>query len=136
MRLRLSTLLQQILVIAMAVIVVPAIAQDVPPGQGRDGEIEDLQIEIIKERQITLPPANRNFQKIPPRPAEQVPASVIYDFREFNFQAPEVSPRIRPLRLRQESNSQTYGGYLSLGYGNYGSPYAEAFLNSGKDQRK
>lgn len=120
----------------MAVIVVPASAQDVPAGQGRDGEIEDLQIEIIKERQITLPPANRNFQKIPPRPAEQVPASVLYDFREFNFQAPEVSPRIRPLRLRQESNSQTYGGYLSLGYGNYGSPYAEAFLNSGKDQRK
>ena len=34
--------------IAMAVIVVAAIAQDVPPDQGRDGEIEDLQIEIIE----------------------------------------------------------------------------------------
>jgi hypothetical protein len=31
-----------------------------------DGEIENVEIEIVKERQITLPKANRNFEKIPP----------------------------------------------------------------------
>lgn len=115
---------------------VTADAQDQPPGQGRDGALEDIQIEIIKEREITLPPANRNFEKIPPRPAEQFVPSVDYDFQPFNFHAPEISPRIRPLRVKQEGSGQTYGGYLNLGYGNYGSPYAEAFLNSRKDKRK
>lgn len=136
MRLRAITIRHQILAIIATFIFVPILAQDQQPGRGNDGEIEDLQIEIIKERQITLPPANRNFEKIPPRPAEETPASVNYDFRPFNFQAPEVSPRIRPLRIRQDDNAQMYGGYLSLGYGNYGSPYAEAFLNSRKDKRK
>jgi hypothetical protein len=100
------------------------------------GGLEDVEVEIIKERQLTLPPASRNFEKIPPRPAEQAPPSVTYDFQSFSFQAPEVVPRIRPLRLKQESATQAYGGYVSLGYGNYASPYAEAFLNNRKDSRK
>ncbi|HNP07017.1 MAG TPA: hypothetical protein PKN99_05300, partial [Cyclobacteriaceae bacterium] len=33
----------------------------------RDGEIGDVEIEIIRERQIVLPRANRNFEKVPPR---------------------------------------------------------------------
>src|SRR5690606_16023685 len=107
----------------------PVAAQDT-------GGLEDVEVEIIKERQLTLPPASRNFEKIPPRPAEQAPPSVTYDFRSFNFQAPEIVPRIRPLRLKQESATQAYGGYVSLGYGNYASPYAEAFLNNRKDSRK
>lgn len=131
-----STIFQQCLVIIAACVFVPAVAQNTPPGQGRDGELEDVQIEIIKERQITLPPANRNFEKIPPRAAEQTTPSVDYNFKPFNFQAPEISPRIRPLRLKQENNVQAYGGYLSLGYGNYSTPYAEAFLNSRKDKKK
>lgn len=136
MRIRALTIPHRFLAIIAAFMLSPAFGQNEQPGRGNDGEIEDLQIEIIKERQITLPPANRNFEKIPPRPAEQTPVIVDYEFRPFNFQAPEISPRIRPLRLRQENNAQTYGGYLNLGYGNYGSPYAEAFLNSRKDKRK
>lgn len=100
------------------------------------GGLEDVQVEIIKERQLTLPPANRNYEKIPPRPAEQTAPSVTYDFRSFSFEAPEVAPRIRPLRLKQDGTTQPYGGYVSLGYGNYASPYAEAFLNNRKDARK
>jgi hypothetical protein len=30
-----------------------------------EGEIEKVEIEIVKERQIILPKANRNFQKVP-----------------------------------------------------------------------
>ncbi|HEY8511963.1 MAG TPA: hypothetical protein VIL31_08390 [Cyclobacteriaceae bacterium] len=115
--------------LAVSLVAVRVSAQDT-------GGLEDVEVEIIKERQLTLPPASRNFEKIPPRPAEQAPPSVTYDFRSFSFQAPEVAPRIRPLRLKQENPSQAYGGYVSLGYGNYASPYAEAFLNNRKDSRK
>lgn len=116
---------------------VPLFAQDDgAKKKWTDGELEDVQIEIIKERQITLPKANRNFEKIPPRAAEPIKPPITYNFRPFNFQAPEISPQIRPLKLKQDDATRVYGSYVSLGYGNFASPYAEAFLNSGKDKQK
>ena len=44
---------------------ISSVAQD-PNKQWTDGEIENVEIEIIKEREITLPAADRNFEKIPP----------------------------------------------------------------------
>ena len=40
-----------------------AYAQD-PAKTWTDGEIENVEIEIVKEREITLPTADRNFEKI------------------------------------------------------------------------
>jgi len=56
--------------------------------QQNEGELEAVEIEIVKERQISLPKADRNFEKIPPRPAEQIKSPIKYDFKPFNFQAP------------------------------------------------
>ena len=41
---------------------IPSIGQD-PKKQWTDGEIENVEIEIVKEREITLPAADRNFGK-------------------------------------------------------------------------
>lgn len=102
----------------------------------RAGDLEDVEIEIVKERQITLPPATRNFEKIPPRPAETARPSFTYDFRPFTFQTSQINPAIRPLKLKQENPSDVFGGYLSAGYGNYASPYVEGFINSRRDRNK
>ena len=102
----------------------------------QSGDLEDVEIEIVEEREITLPAANRNFEKIPPRPAETEKPSFTYDFRPFSFQASQINPAIRPLKLRQEAPSNVFGGYLSAGYGNYASPYAEGFINSRRDRNK
>src|SRR6188768_3011623 len=50
-----------------------------------DGEIENVEIEIVKERQIILPEANRNFDKIPPRASEPIKPPISYDFKSVNF---------------------------------------------------
>jgi hypothetical protein len=100
------------------------------------GEIEDVEIEIVKERQITLPKANRNFEKIPPRPSETIKNPIKYDFQAFNFSAPLINPAIKPLKLKQESDSKIYGGFVRAGYGNYASPLLEAYINSRKDKNK
>ena len=42
-------------------------AQDPQREWTEGGELENVEIEIVKEREITLPPANRNFEKVPPR---------------------------------------------------------------------
>src|SRR5688572_15115208 len=104
--------------------------------QQEEGNLDDVEIEIVKERQITLPPANRNFEKVPPPPAETARPSFLYDFKPFSFQASQINPAIRPLKLKQEAASNVFGGYLSAGYGNYASPYLEGFINSRRDRNK
>ncbi len=102
----------------------------------KQGDLEDVEIEIVKEREVTLPQANRNFEKIPPRAAENKLPPFQYEFKPFSFQAGQINPAIRPLKLKQEPPSNVFGGYLSAGYGNWGSPYLEGFINSKRDRNK
>lgn len=112
-----------------------AYAQE-PAKTWTDGEIENVEIEIVKEREITLPGADRNFEKIPPRPSEPIKPPITYDFKPFSFKAPLLNPQIRPLKLKQESQRKVYGGFLRLGYGNYVSPLLEAYYNTTRDKNK
>jgi len=100
------------------------------------GEIESVEIEIVKERQITLPRADRNFEKIPPPPAGPVKPAMVYDFKSLNFTAPEFKVEVRPLRVKQEELSKIYSGYVSAGFGNYNSPYAEGSFTSKRNAEK
>jgi hypothetical protein len=118
--------------IAMVLVVQLSFAQE----KWEEGELDDVEIEIVKERQITLPKANRNFEKIPPKPSEPIKAPMKYDFRPFSFQTSQFTPQIRPLKLKQEESSKVTGGYVSVGYGNYASPYVEGFINTKKDKNK
>ena len=101
-----------------------------------EGEIENVEIEIIKERQIVLPRANRNFEKVPPRPVEPINPEITYEFTNLKFNTSDYNPQIRPLRLKQEDISKIYGNYVSAGIGNYSSPYLEAWVNSKRDKNK
>jgi hypothetical protein len=112
------------------------LAQDPQKKWTEDGEIENVEIEIVKEREITLPSASRNFEKIPPRPSEPIKPPITYDFQSFSFQAPQINPQIRPLKLKQQSPSNVYGGFLRLGYGNYVSPLLEGYYNTRRDKNK
>ena len=106
-----------------------------PQPQG-GGELENVEIEIVKDREITLPKAERNFEKIPPRPAESIRPNFTYDFQSFNFQAPQITPQAKPLKLKSESSPDVFGGFLRAGYGNYASPLLEAYINNRKDKNK
>lgn len=103
---------------------------------GKQGELEAVEIEIVNEREITLPKASRNFEKIPPRPAEAIKPPITYDFRAFSFQTPTISAPIRPLKVKQEGQASIYNNYVSAGYGNYANPYLEAFVSSGRNKNR
>jgi hypothetical protein len=111
---------------------VAAFAQ--PTQQGED--IPDVTVVMEKERVIILPTANRSFEKIPPKPSEPIKPPITYTFQAFNFTAPQISPAIKPLKLKQPASSDIYGNYVRVGYGNYASPLLEAYLNSRKDKNK
>ncbi|HKZ38956.1 MAG TPA: hypothetical protein VJ184_14940, partial [Chryseolinea sp.] len=138
-RLKMSMLSRAAILVISILVSLSCFAQD-PKNKEKawdtDGEIEDVEIEIVKERQIELPAADRNFEKIPPRASEPIKPPITYDFRSFNFQAPQINPQIRPLKLKQENKSNVYGGYLRVGYGNYVSPLLEAYYNTRRDKNK
>jgi hypothetical protein len=100
------------------------------------GEIESVEIEIVKERQITLLKANRNFDKIPPRPAERIQPEMTYDFKSFRFATRDFQPVIKPLRLKQEELQKINGGYVSAGFGNFASPFLAASITSKRNASK
>src|SRR6267143_1287505 len=102
----------------------------------KEGGIPSAEIQILKDRQITLPVADRNFDKIPPRPIEPVRPEIVYDFKNLRFATPDFNPAIRPLKLKQEDISKVYGNYVSAGYGNYASPYLEAYFNSKRNKNQ
>src|SRR5258708_11596962 len=104
--------------------------------QGGEGEIQKVEIEIVKNREVSVPQASRNFEKIPPRPVEPIKPEINYQFRNLSFNVLDYNPVIRPLRLKTESISKIYGNYVSAGLGNYASPYAEAYFTNKRDKNK
>ncbi len=113
----------------------PAIAQETWEKEGQ-GEIKDLQIELTKERQLSLPRANRYFDKVPPRAFEPIVPAITYDVRRLAFPGPNFVPAIRPLRIKQEELTRLYGNYVSAGIGNYTSFMAEGSVSTKRDKNK
>ena len=126
------------LTMLMICITLVSVAQekDKPKEKWGEGEIEKVEIEIVKDRQIVLPNANRNFEKVPPRPAEPIKPEITYDFKNLNFATADYSPSIRPLRLQQEPIEKLYGNYVSAGFGNFSSPLFEAYLTNKRSKEK
>ncbi|MFN5431893.1 MAG: hypothetical protein ACK498_14225 [Cyclobacteriaceae bacterium] len=100
------------------------------------GEIEKVEIQIVKDKQIVLPRVDRNFEKVPPRPSEPIKPEITYSFKKVDFTTPDYSPSIRPLKLKTEPIRKLYGNYVRVGYGNYASPLIEGSLSSKRDRNK
>lgn len=101
-----------------------------------EGEIKDLEIELTKERQVTLPLANRYFEKVPPRPFEPIVPAITYAPKPLSFTSPNYVPVIRPLRIRQEELARLYGNYVSAGLGNYTSFMVDGSVSTKRDKKK
>ncbi|MBX2898910.1 MAG: hypothetical protein KF775_04645 [Cyclobacteriaceae bacterium] len=121
-------------VVAVCLVSLPGLAQ--PPAKWTEGEIEKVEVQIVKEKQITLPQANRNFEKVPPRPAEPIKPEIKYDFKNLSFTTPDYNPAIRPLRLQNEPISKIYGNYVSVGMGNYAAGFVDAYATTKRDKSK
>ncbi len=94
------------------------------------GELENVEIEIVKERKIALPEAERRFSKIAPHASEPISPPITYSFKPIDIQLPLASLTVKPLKLKKENEPEAKKGQMSLGYGNYASPYVEASYTS------
>jgi hypothetical protein len=97
----------------------------------QQGEILEEEVIINKDLKIELPPAQRQFEKVPPQTTEvEGMGDIQYDYKEFDLPIADIPTRMRVLKLKQEPKPSYTGNYLKLGMGNYLTPYAEASLNS------
>ena len=105
-------------------------------GWENDGEIEDIEIEIVKDREINLPKANRQFDKIPPSNTTIQKDKLEYFFQSMDFKLPDLNVRVRPLKMKSQKLSKLYGNYVKAGFGNYVTPYLEGYVASKRDKER
>ncbi|WP_266369463.1 TonB-dependent receptor [Tellurirhabdus rosea] len=99
------------------------------PTPPRQGEIDNQEITIEKNRKIELPAANRVFNKIPSLKANPDQKKVTYEFtdRPLAVGDPRLSPVALPVQSGKAENTPLFNNYVKLGAGNYGSFLGEAF---------
>jgi hypothetical protein len=88
-------------------------------------------IEIYKDTKVSLPQANRIFEKIPTNVGDDARKPIRYEFleRKLPVQTPEFSPTVS---MPQDGNDKTdskaakYNNIIRAGVGNYGHTFLEA----------
>ncbi|MFA0963899.1 TonB-dependent receptor [Roseivirga sp. BDSF3-8] len=94
-------------------------------------ELEDTKVVIEKEKELELPLANRPFNKIPPQPVSQEGVEDLqYEVQRIPFQGKILEPRVRVLKIKEESPVEPYRNHVKGGLGNYATAYFEGFFNS------
>lgn len=91
------------------------------------GQIENAKVVIEKDRELELPQAARNFEKIPPLPQSDGDELITYNFQNFHLNPGVVEPRIRVFTIKEDPLDKLYGNFIKAGIGNYLTPYLEAY---------
>ncbi|MBD2768363.1 TonB-dependent receptor [Hymenobacter sp. BT664] len=107
----------------------PATAQPTKP-KPKTGQIEEAEIEVVKERVNQLPEATRNFDKIKLPAVPKPERKVTYTFPDFQLPADRLAPSVKVLTIRAEEPVPLTGNFVKLGLGNYGTFYGRGYLHS------
>lgn len=96
----------------------------------KNGEIEDTQIIVEKERDLTLPKANRNYEKIFYNAPDAKPDSVSHKFKTIGFSLEPIKPGLRVKMYPEIPEQVLPGAYVKVGIGNYGSLLGEGYYSN------
>ncbi|MEM9981051.1 MAG: hypothetical protein AAF734_01065, partial [Bacteroidota bacterium] len=100
----------------------------------REG-VENIEFVIEKERENTLPPASRNYEKISYSPKPTNRSRLTYDLQTLDpYQVADVKIDVSPQAVRLPRSDVPLGNYARLGFGNYTTPYADIYLGSEKNE--
>ena len=121
------------LMVALAAVLVgavaPAATAQTPRGK-HAGQIEEAEIEIVKERVNQLPEATRNFDKIKLPAVPKTDRKVAYTFPDFRLPINRLNPSVKVLTIRAEEPTPLTGNFLKAGMGNYGTFYGRGYFHS------
>ena len=110
---------------------VPTASAQTQPSKGKyKGNIEEAEIEIVKERVNQLPEATRNFDKVKLPAAPKTDRKVAYTFPEFRLPADRLAPSVKVLTIRAEEPAPLSGNFVKAAIGNYGTLYGRGYFHS------
>ena len=101
-----------------------------PAWEQEEGEIDDTEVIIEKNREIELPEASRQFERVPPSDVSTPKVNVSYQLEEIKPQLPTIDPTIRVLKIKEPPLDKLYGNYVKVGLGNFLTPYVDFFANN------
>ncbi|MGY3087135.1 hypothetical protein ACVWYF_000161 [Hymenobacter sp. UYAg731] len=109
----------------------PAATAQAQPTKGKyKGNIEEAEIEIVKERVNQLPEATRNFYKIKLPAPPKAERKVAYTFPDFRLPADRLTPSVKVLTIRAEEPTPLTGNFVKAAIGNYGTFYGRGYFHS------
>jgi len=99
---------------------------------------QDLTSEVFRTdkntMKVELPEANRNFEKINYDYKQTPAAPQKYEATDVTIKLPELTTKINVVTIKQNTLAKLYGNYVKAGFGNYTSPYLEAFINNKRSE--
>ncbi len=104
------------------------------PKWNPDGEIDAAQFIIDKNKPLELPKANRFFKPIKEEKSEIGSGSISYRVKSFDFTPNVKLPNIKLQKIPKQPITKLYGNKITLGYGNFSSPYVDLALASKRDK--
>jgi hypothetical protein len=99
---------------------------------------DNLKVEKIftKTARIELNTANRNFEKINNIQPNQPHAPLEYKVQDLELLLPKLDTKVKVAPLDDKKvMTKLYGDYLKVGFGNYTTPYLEAFANNKRSEK-
>ena len=123
--------MKYILTIAFLAAVSVAVAQK---------KVVNEEINITKEREVSVPKATKLTEKIPQTQAPVTEKKMNYSFfdrKPTGIEEVEFNPNVIPPLDKSKNREDVLGfdNYLKLGAGNYGRLYGELFINSSQDRK-
>jgi len=96
--------------------------------QSREGEIENQQVIIEKNKKIELPEAQRDFEKIIIQKKTVETSKQEYPYNDYALPLPLIDAKLKILSIKDEPLPKLYANYLKGGLGNYATSYLEGFF--------
>ncbi|MDB5273502.1 MAG: putative integral outer membrane protein [Chitinophagaceae bacterium] len=98
------------------------------------GEVQSETVVIEKEKKLELPPANREFEKIPDPQPQVAPTNSKYQTQEIGIVLPQFDTKVKVPTTKTDEPVEIHNNYIKAGFGNYVTPYLEGFVHTGKQK--
>ncbi len=103
--------------------------------QANEGEIENQQIIVEKNKKIELPEAQRGFEKIVIEKKTVDVSKQNYSYNDYHLPLPLMDAKLKILTVKEEPLPKLYANYIKAGIGNYATSYLEAFLYNKRSEK-
>ncbi len=100
----------------------------------KTGEVEEAEVVIEKSRAITLPEADRNYEKIGNTAPKSNPMLRPYEYTDYELKLADLNPKFRILQMPADANQAQTGNYVKAGLANYAGFLGEGYFNSTQNQ--